>query len=408
MKESSKKALNAVGCAVSALIFGGGGLFVFVLFALLSGFPLYGVQSIAFAVVAILIAAVVDNSGYVTGRGKRWLATILAFAVVGAALFAGFGYYKDNLPTVDDRDLLLYEYEPFAEGTKAVSLDEPANLQLSKEQLSKGQLPRLDGATALYPVYASFVQAVYPEGEYRMYDNSQDGYAMVTCSNTVNAYQRLIEGKTDIVFAAGPSKAQKEEAQRKGIQLHLTPIGREAFVFFVNSKNPVSELTVEEIQAIYSGQITNWKQLGGRNWDIRPFQRAENSGSQTALQRLMGDLPLIEPEEEERVSAMDGIIRQVASYRNYKNAIGFSFRYYATEMVTSNEIRLLALNGVEPTRETISDGTYPISSEFYAVTASPVGQPSPQEKNETIAALLDWILSPQGQSIVEKSGYVPL
>ena len=103
---------------------------------------------------------------------------------------------------------------------------------------------------------------------------------------------------------------------------------------------------------------------------------------------------------------MGGIIREVASYRNYKNAIGFSFRYYSTEMVRNGDIRLLALNGVEPTRETIRDGSYPIASEFYAVTSSPIGAPAPQETNTHIAAFLDWILSPEGQTIIEKTGYV--
>ena len=102
----------------------------------------------------------------------------------------------------------------------------------------------------------------------------------------------------------------------------------------------------------------------------------------------MADQPLMEPEQENRISAMDGIIRSVADYRNFSNAIGFSFRFYATELVTSEEIRLLALDGIYPTQETIRDGTYPLSSYFYAVTAAP------------------WICSPQGQSLVEQTGYV--
>jgi phosphate transport system substrate-binding protein len=217
-----------------------------------------------------------------------------------------------------------------------------------------------------------------------------------------------LEGKTDVIFVAGPSKAQQEKAKEMGMELHLTPVGREAFVFFVNSKNPVEGLTVEEVQKIYSGELTNWKEVGGPRWKIKAFQRAENSGSQTALQRLMGDTPIMEPTTEERISAMDGIINQVANYRNYKNAIGFSFRYYSTQMVTNNEIRLLALNGVLPTKETIADGTYPITNEFYAVTASPIGEPAPEQIDDNIAAFLNWVRGPQGQKIVELTGYVPL
>ena len=114
------------------------------------------------------------------------------------------------------------------------------------------------------------------------------------------------------------------------------------------------------------------------------------------------------PEEEDRIAGMGGIISEVASYRNYRNAIGFSFRYYATEMVRNGDIRLLALDGVEPTKETIQDGTYPISSHFYAVTAAPIGEPAPEASNETMAAFLEWVLSPQGQALIEKTGYVAL
>ena len=171
------------------------------------------------------------------------------------------------------------------------------------------------------------------------------------------------------------------------MEYHLTPIGREAFVFFVNSRNPVTELTVDEIQGIYTGEITNWREVGGEDQSIRPFQRAEDSGSQSALERLMDGLPLVEPELEDR---------------------GFSFRFYATEMVESGDIRLLALDGVEPTRETIRDESYPITETFYAVTAAPVGEPPLQERDSTVAAFLDWILSDQGQQLIEQTGYVAL
>ena len=116
----------------------------------------------------------------------------------------------------------------------------------------------------------------------------------------------------------------------------------------------------------------------------------------------------MEPEKEDRIAGMGGIIRQVASYRNYKNALGFSFRFYCTEMVANGDIRLLALNGVLPTKETIRDGSYPVSSSFYAVTASPVGEPAPQATDDTIGAFLNWILSDEGQQIVEESGYVSI
>ena len=398
MKFDWKKALcAAVITFFMVVIFGGATLFLFLL-GNLGMFPLYVTKIIPVVGTAVVIALSLTLSGYLKPQAHR----IVGYGFLAVCLlslgYIAHGIYQDSLPTVDDRSLMLLDYQPFSRDNQLVTLDEPADFQLETPWAL-----RLDGATALYPVYAAFAQAVFPES-----DDYVPFHSTVECNGTIDAYQRLINGEVDIIFAAAPSQAQLEAAEHAGMELHMTPIGSEAFVFFVNNKNPVTGLTVEQVRGIYTGAITNWSQVGGRRQSIRPFQRAENSGSQSALQRLMGDLPLIEPEEEDRVAGMGGIIREVASYRNYRNAIGFSFRYYATEMVRNGDIRLLALDGVEPTKETIRDSTYPISSYFYAVTAAPIGKPAPEERNETMAAFLNWILSPQGQTLVEETGYVGL
>ena len=398
MKFDWKKALcAAVITFFMVVIFGGATLFLFLL-GNLGMFPLYVTKIIPVVGTAVIIALSLTLSGYLKPQAHR----IVGYGFLAVCLLSlgciAHGIYQDSLPTVDDRSLMLLDYQPFSRDNQLVTLDEPADFQLETPWAL-----RLDGATALYPVYAAFAQAVFPES-----DDYVPFHSTVECNGTIDAYQRLINGEVDMIFAAAPSQAQLEAAEHAGMELHMTPIGSEAFVFFVNSKNPVTGLTVEQVRGIYTGAITNWSQVGGRRQSIRPFQRAENSGSQSALQRLMGDLPLIEPEEEDRIAGMGGIIREVASYRNYRNAIGFSFRYYATEMVRNGDIRLLALDGVEPTKETIRDGTYPISSYFYAVTAAPIGKPAPEERNETMAAFLNWILSPQGQTLVEETGYVGL
>ena len=398
MKFDWKKALcAAVITFFMVVIFGGATLFLFLL-GNLGMFPLYVTKIIPVVGTAVVIALSLTLSGYLKPQAHR----IVGYGFLAVCLlslgYIAHGIYQDSLPTVDDRSLMLLDYQPFSRDNQLVTLDEPADFQLETPWAL-----RLDGVTALYPVYAAFAQAVFPES-----DDYVPFHSTVECNGTIDAYQRLINGEVDMIFAAAPSQAQLEAAEHAGMELHMTPIGSEAFVFFVNSKNPVTGLTVEQVRGIYTGAITNWSQVGGRRQSIRPFQRAENSGSQSALQRLMGDLPLIEPEEEDRVAGMCGIIREVASYRNYRNAIGFSFRYYATEMVRNGDIRLLALDGVEPTKETIRDSTYPISSYFYAVTAAPIGKPAPEERNETMAAFLNWILSPQGQTLVEETGYVGL
>lgn len=398
-----KKALSAVLKAIGILVIVGGPLFVFYLIASLGAVPLYVTRTIPFVGIGLLVALIAVSSGYWPQRWIKPLWTVFLCICLGCGGYIGVGAYRDSIPVVDDRTLILQNYIPFDKENLLVTLEEEATFRVENPWSLT-----LDGATALYPVYAAFVQAVYPEKQSGESISYLPYHSTVECSGTVGAYERLMNGDVDMIFAAGPSDAQLKAAEQAGMKFHLTPIGQEAFVFFVNSENPVENLTVKEIQGIYTGEIKNWKELGGRNLKIRPYQRAEDSGSQTALQRLMAGLPLMEPEEEDRIAGMGGIIRQVASYRNYKNAIGFSFRYYATEMVQNGQIRLLALEGVSPTRETIRDGSYPIASDFYAITASPAGTPPPETQNELLGGFLNWILSEQGQEIIEKTGYVAL
>ncbi len=355
---------------------------------------------------AIYVSAVVLLLLLINGCAKKkwfkWAASVLAAVVLFFGASAGLYLHEQSIPTVDDRSLQISRYHPFNEGTKAVTLEDESTLQLTFEEASS---LRIDGATALYPVYASFVRNVFAPSDEYYYWGEDDAYTL-ECNGTTSAYWFLIDGQADVIFCAEPSQKQLEAAAEAGLELHLTPIGREAFVFFVNADNPVTGLTVEQIQRIYTGEITNWKDVGGEKRKILAYQRAEGSGSQTALQSLMAGLLLMEPDTEKVIADMGGIIERAATYRNHEGALGFTFRFYSNEMVGNNQIRLLSLNGVEPTKDTIRDSSYPISSYFYAVTASPIGEPAPEETNPTLRAFLDWCTGPQGQWIVEEVGYV--
>lgn len=307
----------------------------------------------------------------------------------------------------------LMQIAPFKENNGLARLDKESSLKFKDID----EMPRLDGATAAYPVYAAFVEAVYEGlGDYykaNMNSNQKDVYLafvesdsypfnIVKCSKTNIAYERLMNGQTDIIFAAEPSKSQVEALKAKGDEFVLTPIGSEAFVFFTNVKNPVDNLSIEQIQDIYSGSITNWKEVGGQNKSILPYQRPENSGSQTIMQnRVMKDVKLVEPTKESFSGGMGDIIVQVASYKNAKNAIGYSFMYYSSSMVKNNQIKYVGINGVKPTHETVRNKTYPFTVPVYAVTLK-------SNSNKNVSKFIDWILSEEGQSLVEKTGYTPM
>jgi phosphate transport system substrate-binding protein len=175
----------------------------------------------------------------------------------------------------------------------------------------------------------------------------------------------------------------------------------EAFVFFVHKDNPIDNLTTEQIKGIYSGEITNWKQLGGKDEPIAAFQRNEGSGSQSMLIRFMDGTPIMEPPTEMVNTFMDGIIEQVANYRSKGGSIGFSFRYYMEGMIKNPDVKLLSIDGVAPTPENIRNGTYPITTFLYAVTCE-------GNDNENVSLLLDWVLSEEGQYIIGETGYIPI
>ncbi|MDJ0333381.1 substrate-binding domain-containing protein [Planococcus sp. S3-L1] len=317
--------------------------------------------------------------------GKKTIMWISLCLMAGAA-FAVPHYYKESFEKVNDSEVDLYAYEPFKESEKLARLDQQASFKIV------GEVPIIDGATALYPLFSAFAEATYPEDLYDPYKGP------VATTTTPSAYSRLIKGNADVIFAAEPSSGQKKAAEAAGVELELTPIGREAFVFFVNSRNSVTDLASKDIQGIYSGDIENWKELGGKNDEIRPFQRPEDSGSQTMFIKFMEDQKIKEPETEDLAGGMGGIIEEVASYRNYKNAIGYTFRFYSTQMVRNDKIKLIAVDGIEPNIENIRSGKYPLAAEFYAVTAG--------TKNTNVQPFIEWILSEEGQKLVEDTGFV--
>lgn len=277
------------------------------------------------------------------------------------------------------------EFLPFNEESDLARIDTDFTLD--------GELPVLDGAAALVPVYASVINALYPEssvtylgGEFsddNLYGENFAPDSKMQYKNTVRGYTAIVDGDTDILFCAAPSEEQKKYAEEKGVELEYVPVGLEAFVFFVNKNNPVEGLTAQQIRDIYGGTYKNWKDVGGVNRVINPIARIEGSGSQSAMNAFMGD-------------------REIAMKSPFAitgGSIGFSFRYYMDGIVENSQVKMLSLNGVYPSAENIRNGTYPVIVKFYAIYRK-------DNQNENIKKLIDWILSDEGQTLIEESGYV--
>lgn len=314
-----------------------------------------------------------------------WLAPALVYFIV---LGINYGMVRyDKSITVDTApNINVHEYLPFKEDSKIVKLN-------SKTLKFTDNLPIIDGAAALFPVYSAFVNATYPDTTELRYDGP------FQYNNTPDGYRLLAEKQTDIFIGVYPSEEQKAYAEHRNTTFRYTPIGAEGFVFFVHKDNPIDNLTTEQLRGIYSGEITNWSEVGGKNEKIEAFQRNEGSGSQSMLKRFMGDKPIMDAPKELRNDLMAGIIEQVSNYKSKTNSIGFSFRFYVEGIIKNPDIKMVSIDGVAPTAENIKSGKYPVVTPIYAVTYE-------EQTNENVSRLLDWILSDEGQYIIEETGYV--
>lgn len=309
-------------------------------------------------------------------------ALILLFLLLDFAIFTLFTdrcipRYSEGMQA---KSVELAEYLPFDEDSKVVDLD--ASLKLTED------LPVIDGAAGLFPVMSGFVNAVYPADSVTFDGENFTPDSALQYSNTRGAYRAIVDGTVDIALCVAPSEEQLAYAAEQGVELVFTPIGRDAFVFLVNGNNPVDGLTTEQVRGIYAGTYTNWSQVGGDHSPIAALQRNEGSGSQSALLNFMGDTPV----KNDRFTFLG-------------RSIGFSFRFYVEDMMDMDPsdggggVKLLALDGVYPDTESIRSGAYPIVNDFYAVTRR-------GEENPNVQAFVDWMLSPEGQAIVDGSGYV--
>ncbi len=229
--------------------------------------------------------------------------------------------------------------------------------------------------------------------------------SLVNHTGTHTAYVNLVDGKTDFILVARePSQDELEHAEGK-TKLDVRRVAHDAFVFIVNADNPVESLTARQIRDIYINKITQWKQVGAEGGQIVPFRREENSGSQELMEsEVMKELwpngqPNTNYDDYLIGGGMGGPFHQL---RNNPNGIAFSVYFYEKFMAVSPFTKVIAINGVHPSRDTIADGTYPFVTGVYAVIRSESSDDHPARK------LRDWLLTGEGQAVIGESGYVPV
>ena len=306
---------------------------------------------------------------------KKGIALLLTLLLV-AALFTGCA----NKPVAPETEM------PTEAPTEAIPDD--------VFRFTRENFPRMDGSTACVPLGEALASVLLGE--------SRDDVAdLVQFNRTTQSFRNLMAGDADILISGEPNKAVWDEMEENHFEADTYVFGRDALVFVVNENNPVDNLTTDQIRDIYSGKITNWKEVGGEDAPIIAIQRNEGAGSQALIKKLvMKDVPMMEAPEEFVAGEMGELMTVVKSYDNSANAIGYSVYYYAHDMEMAQGLKLLKVDGVEPCRETIRDETYPHLNAYYCVIAHDTPEDSP------IRYLYNFIMSEEGQRLIDSEGYV--
>ncbi|MCL1982412.1 MAG: substrate-binding domain-containing protein [Clostridiales bacterium] len=264
-------------------------------------------------------------------------------------------------------------------------------------EFTQENYPRMGGSLAALPLGEAVTATVLG------IDRRQTGDFILFEGSTTSNYRALVDGRFDMLLAYEPSLEAVEYAKEQGFELEMVPIGRDALVFIANKANPVQGLTDGQIRGIYRGEITNWSEVGGKDAAIVPYQRNKDSGSQTLFDKLvnLGD-DLMKPPSDHVVGSMIGLLEVVAEYDNSADALGYTVYYYLANMEKEKleRTKILAVDGVECSNDTIRSGKYPYVNDFYAVIQKGLPEDAPAR------VLFNWICSAQGKELIERENYV--
>lgn len=268
------------------------------------------------------------------------------------------------------------------------------------------KMPVIDGSTSTYP----YTMAVYG-ALFANYSNHPQ--FPESNSKSFYSYDRLISGEADILFASTkPTQDTLDKAAAAGVELELIPMAYDAMVFFTNGDNPTTGLTMEQIRNVYvNNAYTNWNQIGGPDAQLIPFCRNRDSGSQAQMEEFFLQGGEIHPDIQRETTsvAMASVLTDVDDAKEedpLTYGLGYSIYYYYLQttpiLVGPDALKLLEVDGVYPTDETIADGSYPLAGYNYAVVRSdaPAGSLARQ--------MADFMLSSAGQDCVSNAGFGPL
>ena len=272
----------------------------------------------------------------------------------------------------------------------------PGNSGANTFVFTRENMPRLDGSTSTAPLAEAMCSVLLGESREEISD-------LIQFNKTTTAYYNLMSSNADLLVVGEDNAEILAEKERLGFEWAREPFATDAFIFVVNEDNPVNSITIDEVKRIYTGEITNWSELGGNGQKIIPFQRNSDAGSQNLMEKLvMKGAPMMEAPLDYVVTTMGQLMEVVKSYDGSPGAIGYTVYYYAEEMKMAQGLKILSIEGIEPTPATIRSAKYPLLNPKYVVIPSDAAEEAPNR------ILFNWLLGEEGQRLVAHEGYVSM
>ncbi|MGE3063629.1 MAG: PstS family phosphate ABC transporter substrate-binding protein [bacterium] len=242
----------------------------------------------------------------------------------------------------------------------------------------------MSGSTTVFPIAQLAAE--------RFMENNEDINISVRGGGSGVGITDIMLGRVDIGNASRSIKTKElKQAKENGINIVETVVANDGIAIVINPSNGINELTLEQAKKIFTGEISNWKQLGGKSMPIVAISRDVSSGTFEVFKELVLRGGKVR-EDALLLASNNAVASNVAETPGAIGYIGFGF--------LSDKIKALKIDNVEPSEKTVNDGTYKIARKLYMYTnGSPKGE---------VKSFIDFILSEDGQEIVKETGYIPL
>jgi len=220
----------------------------------------------------------------------------------------------------------------------------------------------------------------------------------VTGGGSGTGIAALINGTTDICEASRPMKDKEKDdvKAKRGAEVKEIAVAVDGLAIYLNAANPIKELTLEQLKGIYMGKITDWKDVGGKAGKIIAYGRENNSGTYAYFKEHV----LANGDFHPTIQTLPGTSAVTNAVAKDPKAIGYGGIAYAKGIHHAMVKKDDSTAAVEPSMDNVLSGKYPISRYLYWYTA---GEPAGEMKK-----LVDWVLGPEGQKLVQEVGYYPL